>query len=95
MFLSPYNTEFHHVIPRSASGIGAEWNICAITSDEHRAFHDHQYILVNGKKRYTYLEFDILMKNHLKKMYEGWSEDNCRFRKYAEEKDYGVFRRKW
>jgi len=95
VFLSPYNTEFHHVIPRSASGIGAEWNICAITSEEHRAFHDHQYILVNGRKRYTYLEFDILMKNHLKKMYEGWSEENCRFRKYAEEKDYGVFRRKW
>ena len=69
VFLSPYNTEFHHVIPRSASGIGAEWNICAITSEEHRAFHDHQYILVNGRKRYTYLEFDILMKNHLKKMY--------------------------
>lgn len=95
VYLSQYNTEFHHVIPRSASGIGAEWNIVAITSEEHRAFHDHQYILVNGRKRYTYLEFDILMKNHLKLNYEGWSEENCRFHKYKDEKDYGVFRRKW
>ena len=95
VFLSQYNTEFHHVIPRSASGIGYEWNIVAITSEEHRWYHDHANIRVNGKDRYTYLEFEILMKNHIKKMYIGWAEEKCKFRKYAEENEYGVTRREW
>lgn len=95
VMLSPYNVEFHHVVPRSASGVGYEFNICAITKDEHRWYHDHCDIQVNGRSRYTYIEFEILMKNHLKKMYEGWSEEKCKFRKYAEEKDYGVVRREW
>lgn len=91
--LSTYNVEFHHVIPRSASGIGYEWNIVAITHDEHRWYHDHCDIQVNGRKRYTYLEFEILMKNHLKLKYENWSEERCKYRKYANEEDYGVFRK--
>lgn len=91
--LSPYNTEFHHVIPRSSSGIGYEWNIVAITNEEHRWYHDHSNIKVNGRDRYTYLEFEILMKNHLKLHYENWEEARCRFRKYAEEQDYGVIRK--
>lgn len=91
--LSPSNVEFHHVVPRSASGIGYEWNIVAITSDEHRWYHDHSNIKVNGRDRYTYLEFEILMKNHLKLRYENWSEERCRFRKYAEKEDYGVIRK--
>lgn len=95
VMLSPFNVEFHHVVPRSASGIGYEWNICAITKDEHRWYHDHANIQVNGKDRYTYLEFEILMKNHLKKMYIGWAEEKCKFRKYAEENEYGVTRREW
>ena len=95
VMLSPYNVEFHHVVPRSASGIGYDWNIVAITKDEHRWYHDHANIRVNGKDRYTYLEFEILMKNHLKKMYIGWAEEKCKFRKYAEENEYGVTRREW
>ena len=95
VMLSPYNVEFHHVIPRSASGIGYEWNIVALTRDEHRWVHDHQPIMVNGRVRYSWDEFNIIMKNHLKKMYEGWSEYSCRFHKYWEEKDYGVTHREW
>lgn len=95
VFLSPHNTDFHHVIYRSDSGIGYEWNIVALTRDEHRLVHDHQPIMVNGRVRYSWDEFNILMKNHLKKMYEGWSEYSCRFHKYWEEKDYGVTRREW
>lgn len=95
VMLSPYNVEFHHVIPRSASGVGYEWNIVAISRDEHRWYHDHCNIQVNGKDRYTYMEFEILMKNHLKKMYEGWSEYSCKFHKYWNEEDYGVKRREW
>lgn len=93
--LSPNNVEFHHVIYRSDSGIGYEWNIVALTRDEHRWVHDHQPIMVNGRVRYSWDEFNIIMKNHLKKMYEGWSEYSCRFHKYWEEKDYGVTRREW
>ena len=95
VMLSPNNVEFHHVIYRSDSGIGYEWNIVALTRDEHRWVHDHQPIMVNGRVRYTWYEFNIVMKNHLKKMYEGWSEYSCRFHKNWEEKDYGVTRREW
>ena len=90
--LSPYNVQFHHVIPRSDSGVGYEWNIVAITFDEHRWYHDKNDIKVNGRNRYTWLEFEILMKNYLKLHYRNWSEENCRVRKYADEEDYGVVR---
>lgn len=90
--LTPYNTEFHHVIFRSDSGVGYEFNIVAITSEEHRAFHDHQNILVNGRKRYTYIEFGILMKNHLKLHYSGWEESKCKYHKYWSEDDYKIRR---
>ena len=93
VYLAPWNTDFHHVIYRSASGVGFEWNIVALTKEEHRWVHDHQPILVNGAKRYTWDEFNILMKNHLKLHYEGWSEERCKVRKYADEKDYGVTRK--
>ena len=86
--LTDRNTEFHHVIFRSDSGIGYEWNIVAITADEHRWFHDHCNIKVNGRDRYSYLEFGILMKNHLKLRYPNWKEDYCRFHKYWDEQDY-------
>lgn len=95
VMLSPNNVEFHHVIYRSDSGIGYEWNIVALTRDEHRWVHDHQPIMVNGRVRYSWDEFNIIMKNHLKKMYEGWSEYSCRFHKNWEQKDYGVVRREW
>ena len=93
VYLAPWNTDFHHVVYRSASGVGFEWNIVALTKEEHRWVHDHQPILVNGAKRYTWDEFNILMKNHLKLHYEGWSEERCKVRKYAEESDYGVTRK--
>ena len=89
VYLTPYNCEFHHVIQRgSGSGVGLAFNIIALTFDEHRAYHDHQDILVNGRKRYTYLEFGIVMKNYLKIAYPGWNEEACSIHKYWEEKDY-------
>ena len=92
--LTPYNVDFHHVIYRSSSGVGYEWNLCGITAEEHRLFHDKQDIPVNGRPRYSWIEFDILMKNHLKICYEGWTEEKCKFHKYWSEEDYGVTRRK-
>lgn len=89
VYLTPYNTTFHHVIERgSGSGVGLAFNIVAITFDEHRAYHDHQDIFVNGRKRYTYLEFGILMKNYLKIQYPGWNEGACHIHKYWSEEDY-------
>ena len=85
--------EFHHVIFRSGSGVGYEWNIVALTPEEHRLFHDKRDIPVNGRCRYSWIEFDILMKNHLKLWYDGWSEEKCKYHKYCEEEDYEVIRR--
>lgn len=86
------NPSFHHVVPRSASGVGFEWNIVALTFDEHRAYHDHQPIKVNGRVRYTWEEFDTLIRNHLKLRYRNWSEDRCKYHKYWSYEDYGIVR---
>lgn len=91
--LYPYATEYHHVIPRSSSGVGYEWNIVALTSEEHRCYHDRQPIKVNGRVRFTWEEFDTLIRNHLKIAYVNWTEQNCKYKKYADEKDYEVYRR--
>lgn len=88
--LTPYNVEFHHVIYRSNSGVGYEWNIVAITNEEHRDYHDKQNIKVNGRDRYTWEEFEILMKNHLKIKYPNWSEEKCKYHKYWSEEDYEI-----
>ena len=87
-----HSCDFHHVIFRSEGGIGAEWNIVAVTFDELRWIHDKCNIKVNGRDRYSYIEFTILMKNHLKRNYLGWSEDRCKFKKYKEFSEYGVTR---
>lgn len=83
-----HHGEFHHVIGRGNEGIGLAFNIVALTPDEHRWYHDHADIKVNGRKRYSYLEFEILMKNHLKIEYPGWREEYCKFHKYWDEEDY-------
>lgn len=90
--LTPSNVDFHHVIYRSNSGVGYEWNIVAITKEEHRQYHDKQNIKVNGKDYYTWQEFETLMKNHLKIKYSNWGEDKCKYKKYWEEKDYEIIR---
>ena len=90
--LSDSNVEFHHVIYRSASGIGYDWNIVAITHDEHRWLHDKQPIKVNGRNRYSWIEFEILCKNHLKIKYPNWAEEKCKFHKYWDEQDYKIER---
>lgn len=84
------NVEFHHVVLRSSSGVGYEWNIVALTSDEHRALHDKKSIDVNGRVRYTWQEFDTLIKNHLKIKYPNWSEEKCKYHKYWKKKDYEI-----
>lgn len=86
--LTERNVEFHHVIYRSASGVGLSFNIVGITPEEHRCLHDHCDIKVNGRKRYSWIEFEILCKNHLKLHYPFWREEWCKFHKYWEEEDY-------
>lgn len=92
-FLTMNTATFHHVLPRSSSGVGYEFNIVALSFDEHRAYHDHQPIKVNGRERYTWEEADTLIKNHLKIKYENWSLDKCKYHKYWNEEDYGITRR--
>lgn len=91
-YLTEKTASFHHYIARSASGVGYEWNIVALTFDEHRAVHDHQPIKVNGKVRYTWEEFHTLMHNHLALRYRNWSEDKCKYKKRLTEEEYGIER---
>lgn len=84
------NVDFHHVVFRSSSGVGYEWNIVALTSDEHRALHDKNIIEVNGRVRYTWQEFNTLIRNHLKIKYPNWSEEKCKYHKYWKETDYEI-----
>lgn len=91
---SLYNgADFHHFIERSSGGVGYEWNIVAITREEHRCLHDKTKIKVNGKPMYTWKEFETLIRNHLILHYNGWTFDKCLYKKRYEEADYGVIRR--
>lgn len=92
MPLTASNCEFHHFVFRSQQGIGYEWNIVAITFEEHRQYHDHQPIKINGKERYKWGEFHTLMRNHLVMNYIGWNEKVCKYQKYWRRDDYGVKR---
>lgn len=88
VYLAPWNTDFHHIVYRSSGGIGLSFNIVALTKEEHRCVHDHQPIPVNGKIRYSWDEFNILIKNRKKLLYPHWSEEACTFHKYWDEQDY-------
>lgn len=92
-YLSDGTASFHHYVERSSSGVGYEWNIVALTFDEHRAIHDHQDIKMGKRILYTYDQFQTLIRNHLIINYEGWSEDKCKYRKHLLEEEYGVVRR--
>ena len=91
--LTASNTEFHHYVFRSRGGVGYAWNIVGLTSEEHRAIHDHQSIKVNGRDRYSWDEFQTLIHNHLCLRYAGWSVDKCKYRKYWTEEDYQITRK--
>lgn len=89
--LTTRSVNYHHVLPRSSSGVGYEWNIVALTTEEHMMYHDHLSIVFNGRELFTWEEFDTLIKNHLKIHYPNWSLKLCRYNKYNEsEEDYGV-----
>ena len=92
-YLDESTASFHHYIERSSSGVGYEWNIIALTFEEHRAVHDHQPIKVGKRILYTYDQFCTLMRNHLIINYENWSEDLCKYHKHLLEEEYGVVRR--
>ncbi len=79
---------FHHVISRGCEGVGLAFNVVCLTPEEHRWVHDECPIKVNGKNRYSAIEFEILMKNHLKLNYPNWREEWCKFHKYWDEQDY-------
>lgn len=91
-YLTENNASFHHYVPRSSSGVGYEWNIVALTFDEHRAVHDHLPVKVNGRVRYSPEEMDTLMRNHLILRYKNWSRDNCKYKKRKSEAEYGIER---
>ena len=91
-YLNERTASFHHFVPRSSSGVGYEWNIIALTFDEHRAVTDVKPIKVNGRIRYTYDEFQTIMRNHLLLRYKNWSIENCKYKKYKTEQEYGVER---
>lgn len=84
------NTEFHHVRPRSSSGVGYEWNIVALTIEEHKAVTDHTDIKFYGRKRWSYEKFNTLIKNHLKIHYPNWTYKACKYQKGYEVEDYGI-----
>lgn len=87
--------EMHHVCTSGLGekGVGYEWNVCALSTEEHRAITDHQPIKVNGKEIYTYEEAITIMKNHLKINYPNWCESKCKVKKGYSESDYGIKRR--
>lgn len=91
-YLTLETADFHHYVERGQSGLGYEWNIVAITREEHTNLHSG-----NKVGRYKNKDFEVYMHNYLLKMYKHWTRDNCKYKKWYAEKDYGVERRldKW
>lgn len=69
-----------HFIPRSRGGLGKEWNIFGCYQgygiNEHRLFDEHKPIA-----NLTAEQCKIVLKNHFKLHYKGWSEKHCKYRK--------------
>lgn len=69
-----------HFIPRSCGGLGKEWNIFGCYQgygiNEHRLFDEHKPIA-----NLTAEQCNIVLKNHFKLHYKGWSEQHCKYRK--------------
>ena len=78
---------------QSVWGVGYEFNIVALTPQEHRNLHDKKKIKVYGRDRYTWQEFETLCRNHLILHYDNWSYEGCKYHKYWKEKDYGIVAR--
>lgn len=92
--LSVYGCEIHHFRSRGCDGVGYEFNLVALTPEEHRAVHDKQPIYFSKCIRYTYQEFQTLMRNHLIRNYINWTYDGCKYNKYYNDKeDYRIARR--
>ena len=91
--LTEESASFHHYVERSSSGVGFEWNIVALTFEEHRAIHDHQPIKWGKRVLYTYDQFITLIRNHLIIHYENWTEKGCKYHKGWEQENYGIVRR--
>lgn len=85
--LTLQTASFHHYVERGQSGIGYEWNIVALTFNEHRALHDGNKVF-----KFTSKQAEALIHNYLSRMYKHWSKDNCKYHKWYTEKDYGVTR---
>lgn len=80
---------FHHYVERGQSGVGYEWNIVALTWQEHRVLmHDK-----NTLEGITPEQAEEIVVNHFKENYNNWTRDNCRYHKWYAEKDYGVTRK--
>lgn len=93
--LQVYGCEIHHFVSRGCEGVGYEFNLVALTPEEHRAVHDHQPVKLNGRVRYTYQEFQTLIRNHLIRNYVNWTYEGCKYnKKYETKNDYGIYRRK-
>lgn len=90
-----HNCDFHHVVNSGlgVKGVGYEFNLVAITREEHRCLHDGQPISMFNKVIYTNQQFKSLCKNHLKLNYINWKEENCKVKKGYSKEDYGVKRR--
>lgn len=69
-----------HFISRGRSGLGIEENIIGLTYEEHRIFDlnepgDHKELQEAMRKK---------ARDHLRKFYPGWNEDNLKYRKWYE-----------
>lgn len=83
-----------HYISRANGGLGEEWNIfgCYQTPwlNEHYMY-DGQ-LNIGNKLNVTREQMKTIVSNHLKRNYFNWSEQNCKYNKYKEIKDYEVKR---
>lgn len=84
-----------HYVSRANNGLGTEWNIFGCYQspwlNEH-LMYDGQ-INIDKNLNLTRDEMKTVVRNHLVRNYDRWSEEDCKYQKYKDIAEYEVKRK--
>ena len=79
---------YHHIVSKGSEGVGYEFNVIALTPDEHIEYHRGSSILTEHKGKLNRKEFDQFIDDYMKQIYSNWSRDKCKYVPGWTEEDY-------
>ena len=79
---------YHHIVSKGSEGVGYEFNVIALTPDEHIAYHRGSAVLTEFKTIRNRKEFDQFIDDYMKNFYPNWSRSKCKYVPGWSEEDY-------